>query len=285
MDRIVKRVQPGSIWQVGRHRLACIDSTNEKDIRQLFEGQTWDVLISSPPYLAQRTYGRPAFNWTQLLTGVTHAALAVASERFHMLINLGLVHRDNQVVEYWGEWLSNCKQLELPLCGWYVWDKLHGMPGRSYGRLAPAHEFIFHFYRKPWPPNKWVDKKPENITERLRTTFRQKDGSVRPASSPKASLARTKIADSVIRLNSEKTRGLHSLHPAAYPVALPTSLLKSFALQGQIVFDPFAGSGTTMLAADNLGLPCYCSEVKPDFCDIILARLESLKGVKCLQIA
>ena len=100
-----------------------------------------------------------------------------------------------------------------------------------------------------------------------------------------ASLSPTKIADSVIRLFPQKSRGIHSLHPAIFPVTLPAELIKSFACDGHIIFDPFAGSGSTMLASDKAGLICYSAEISPTYCDLILARMETVRGVVCTRIS
>lgn len=65
-------------------------------------------------------------------------------------------------------------------------------------------------------------------------------------------------------------------HPAAYPTGLPTFFLKAYSDEGDIVFDPFLGSGTTLVAAEQLGRRCFGMEISPGYCDVIVQRWERL---------
>jgi hypothetical protein len=65
-----------------------------------------------------------------------------------MLVNLGLVHREGSVVRYWDDWLTWMPRQGWRFFGWYVWDQGVTVPGDWAGRLAPRHEFLFHFNRE-----------------------------------------------------------------------------------------------------------------------------------------
>ena len=282
-ENLPARVAAGELWRLGPHRLLCADAADSTAISRLFAGVRWDVLLTSPPYAQQRSYGLPPFDWTALMTGVTRAALPHAAGRFHALVNLGLVHRQGKVQEYWRGWLVACRRLGLPLYGWYVWDKGHALPGFHHGRLGPAHEFIFHLARDPWPPLKWIGKKHTAVRNHKRGN-RQRNGSLRAWCSPQASAQPTKIPDSVIRLPREQARGLHTRHhPAVFPVALPRYLLRSFAPPGSVIYEPFAGSGSTLLAAHELGLTTLACEINPIYCNLILARFEQTTGIAAVR--
>lgn len=273
-----ERVKPGDVWQLDRHRLICGDAIDPNTLRHLFGHEQWDVLVTSPPYAQQRSYGIAKFDWASLMLGVTEAALSTAAPSFHALINLGLVHRQGRVNAYWLPWLNACEAIDLPLYAWYVWDKLCGLPGQHHGRLSPAHEFIFHLARQPRPPRKWLPKKHFRCKGGQGT--RSRNGRVRTWSNPAACLQPNKIPDSVIRLHSERRRGLHTRHhPAVFPIELPLFLLQTFGQPGSIVFEPFAGSGTTLLAAGQLGMQARAVEINPRYCDLILARFEQDTGL------
>jgi DNA modification methylase len=127
---------------------------------------------------------------------------------------------------------------------------------------------------------KFLDKKPENIQAKKKgsSTMRSKDGTLVAFSSPEASLQPTKIPDSVIRIN--RASGGHGInHPAIFPVELP-----SFALNAWLgsVYEPFCGSGTTLIAAEQLGRKCYGMEISPQYCDVIVKRWENLTGKKAV---
>ncbi len=77
-------------------------------------------------------------------------------------------------------------------------------------------------------------------------------------------------------------RGPECKHPAIFPVALP-----SFGMQcwpGN-VYEPFCGSGTTLIAAEQLGRKCYGMEISPQYCDVIVKRWETLTGRKAVRDA
>lgn len=73
---------------------------------------------------------------------------------------------------------------------------------------------------------------------------------------------------------------LRALHPCPKPVALFEHLLRSFTKKKDVVVDPFAGSGTVMIAAEGLGRRAFCVEMDPGYCDVIIQRWEQLTGKK-----
>ena len=91
------------------------------------------------------------------MQGVFAAAPVTADAQ--LLVNLGLVHRDGEWTPYWEGWLDWMRAQGWRRFGWYVWDQGPGLPGDWNGRLAPSHEFIFHFNRQPRKPNKTVESK------------------------------------------------------------------------------------------------------------------------------
>ena len=73
-------------------------------------------------------------------------------------------------------------------------------------------------------------------------------------------------------------------HPAEFPVELPARVIKMHSRPGDIILEPFCGSGTTMIAAEQLGRVCYGVELDPHYCDIIIARWEKLTGREAVKI-
>jgi len=69
-------------------------------------------------------------------------------------------------------------------------------------------------------------------------------------------------------------------HPTAKPVELVRKLIENGTRRGQIVLDPFAGSGSTLVASELSGRRCYSMEIDPRYCDVVLARFEALSGIK-----
>ena len=69
-------------------------------------------------------------------------------------------------------------------------------------------------------------------------------------------------------------------HAAAYPVKLPEFFIKAYSDEPDIIYDPFLGSGTTLIAAEQLDRKCYGMEISPAYCDVIVQRWENLTGRK-----
>ena len=256
----------------------CGDSTSIDAVEKLMAGQRADLCFTSPPYAQQRDYKKEISDWDGLMNGVF--AVLPVKDGAQILVNLGLVHEKGRVNAYWDAWLDYMDANGWPLFGWYVWDKGFGLPGNWNGRLAPAHEFIFHFSKGGnKPANKWVDKKPEYIKERSSgNQFRQKDGSTKPATSPKASMQPTKVADSVIRVTPQMARNINTSHPAMFPVALCEHIYKSYAKAGDWMFEPFSGSGTSIIACEGMGMNCAAMELAPEYTDIAVMRWQQFTG-------
>jgi DNA modification methylase len=85
-----------------------------------------------------------------------------------------------------------------------------------------------------------------------------------------------RIPDSVLRITRHKGRGIETEHPAVFPVALPEFLMRAYTDEGEVVFEPFSGSGTTVLAAQRTGRRVRAIELAPAYVDLAIARLRML---------
>jgi DNA modification methylase len=134
-----------------------------------------DLVVTSPPYAEQRQYGfrRGGFDWAR----VVPAALASVNlaPRGQMLVNLGLVHRDGEVVDYWAPLAPTLRSFGYRFFGWYVWDQGSGLPRCNHGRFASSSEFVFHFNRQPAPARKFVPCKQAGKIHRQNRTQRNHD--------------------------------------------------------------------------------------------------------------
>lgn len=271
--------KPGNLWMLGKHRLLCGDSTKPTDVAALMGKKRADMVFTSPPYAQQREYGKAmdqVQDWDALMQGVF--AILPIQTNAQILVNLGLVHRDNEVVPYWDNWIAWMREAGYRRFGWYVWDQGPGLPGNWNGRLAPSHEFVFHFNTKSIQPNKCIEKKPASVGMSTGSGLRSKNGKLGRKVSPAAGLQPTKIPDSVIRINRQGTE--HLGHPAGFPVALPKAFLVSYIKQKESVYDPFVGSGTTIIAAEATNRICYAMELEPAYVDIAVKRWETFTGNK-----
>ena len=274
--------RPGDLWQLGQHRLICGDAADPAVIAALLPGEQAQLLVTSPPYANQRSYTTGGIaDWEALLRGVFAAAMAVMAPAGQMLVNLGLVHRDGTVLRYWDDWLAWMPQQGWRFFGWYVWDQSVTVPGDWAGRLAPRHEFLFHFNRQARKPNKIVPCKFAGQDVHLREDgsssggLRGKEGD-RTAWNHVGKVTQDfRIPDSVVTVTRQRGAiGDGIDHPAVFPVALPEFVIEAYSDAGDIVFEPFAGSGTTLLAAERAGRNCRAVEIAPAYVDVAIKRFQ-----------
>lgn len=272
--KVVSRI--GDVWRVGGHRLICGDSTNHQVVLALMEGQEATLCFTSPPYASQREYTGDAMDWDELMKGVfSNLPLGDGAQ---LLVNLGLVHREGEVQPYWDEWIAWMQATGWKRFAWYVWDQGPGLPGDFAGRLAPSFEFIFHFNQASRKPNKIVPCKFAGQDVHLKadgtgTAMRGKDGSIISWSAQGQPTQEFKIPDSVIRVTRHKGQiGKDIDHPAVFPVALPEMVIQTYTDKGDVVFEPFCGSGTSLLAAERTGRLCRAVEISPQYVDVTIRR-------------
>lgn len=273
----------GDLWALGCHRLICDDATDAAAVHRLMCGAAAELCFTSPPYAQQRDYGAAAAqvrDWDKLMQGVFGSAPLAPSGQ--LLVNLGLVHRDGEWVPYWDGWIEWMRGQGWRRFGWYVWDKLAGLPGDWQGRLAPSHEWIFHLNRAALKPNKTKEKKPESIEFNSHGSgLRGKNGKMSGVSNRAASMQTHKIPDSVFRIVPHKARGgPNATHPAMFPVSLAEEGISAFSLPGQCVYEPFSGSGTTIIAAERTGRNCHAIEIDPLYVDVAVRRWQDFTGQK-----
>jgi DNA modification methylase len=285
------RVLVGKLCLKSKHRLCCGNSTDIVAVSNAMDGQCAQLLFTSPPYLNLRDYeGNLSQDWTGLMNDVFDTAGQILSDNAsgksaQVFVNLGLTHKDNEWLPYWDDWIQHMREIGWRRFGWYVWDKLTARPGDWNGRLAPAFEFIFHFNKEARKAKHTIEKKAENIRSGPRgiKQCRQKDGSLKPIYSPDASLNTHKIPDSVIRMHNSSIQHEWQDHPAMYPVSLPELFIETYTNADDIVYEPFCGSGTTIIAAHKQNRRCYAVEMEPKYCDVAIRRFAEWSGTEAVR--
>ena len=271
----------GDIWQLGRHRLMCGSSTDENDVAKLMNGNSAKILFTSPPYSDMREY-----NGGKDLS-VNNIARFIPTYRAYtdyQCVNLGLQRKDHEIVQYWDEYISNAKDCGYKLMAWNVWDKLMcGSIGQQSAFFPIRHEWIFVFGTEFYEINQTWEKKEENIKEAKQRYVRQTDGSMKASGTGDMSNKYKKM-ESVLPLYAE-LGAIRSLHPATFPVQLPSEYIQAMTDKDDIVIEPFCGSGTTLIACEQLDRVCYGMELDPKYCDVIIKRWETLTGEKAVLLS
>jgi DNA modification methylase len=264
--------RPGDLWLLGDHRLLCGDNTDRAAVAHVMAGERAALLFTSPPYGSQRSYTTGGIaDWDALMRGAfQHAGNALATDG-QILVNLGLTHRDNEWHPYWQGWIEWMRTIGWRRFGWYVWDQGPGLPGDWNGRLAPSFEFLFHFNRQARQANKIVPCKWAG-DPLLMSGLRRADGTMSGNSHEGRPIQDFRIPDNVVRITRHKERGIEVEHPAVFPVKLPAFAMETFSQPGDVVFEPFCGSGTTLLAGQRTGRRVRAIELAPAYVDLAIAR-------------
>ena len=105
--------------------------------------------------------------------------------------------------------------------------------------------------------------------------MRQKDGTINRWTHAGQPTQDLRIPDSVIRIMRHKgTIGRDIDHPAVFPVGLPAFILRAYTDEGDVVYEPFGGSGTTLLAAERTDRVCRAIEIAPEYVDVAVQRFQ-----------
>jgi DNA modification methylase/ParB-like chromosome segregation protein Spo0J len=266
----------GDLWHLGDHRLLCGDSTDAASVARVMSEDRAALLFTSPPYGNQRDYTTGGVSdWDALMQGVfAHLGAALRPDA-QVLVNLGLIHRESEWQPYWQSWLDWMRARGWRRFGLYAWDQGPGQPGDWNGRLAPAFELLFHFNREARQPNKIVPCKWAGDPLPM-TGLRRPDGTMSGCTHEGRPIQPFRVPDSVLRITRHKARGIETEHPAVFPVALPEFLMRAYTDEGEVVFEPFAGSGTTILAGQRTGRRVAAIELASAYVDLAIARWRML---------
>lgn len=271
-------IKTGDLFELGAHRLLCGDSTSGPAVARLMGSSRADLVFTSPPYGQQRDYGAAISDWQALMLGV-FANLPV-HDSTQVLVNLGLIHRDGEWLPYWDGWIAWMREQGWRRFGWYVWDQGPGLPGDWNGRFAPSHEFLFHFNRAAKRPAKTKETKWGGTVNHGKG-LRGKDGVVKAYTHAGDIVQPRKILDSVVRVMRHKARGIEVEHPAVFPVALACEVMSAFP---GATYEPFSGSGSSLIAAQQLDQACYAMELEPRYVQLAIDRWEAFTGSKARKV-
>ena len=304
--------RPGDVWLIGRHRLICGDCRDLGTVRKVLDGARATVCITSPPYATQREYDAtsgfkpvPPEEYAAWYADVAANVAAILAPDGSYLLNIkehaeggqrNLYVKDLVIahVRQWGWWFID------ELC-WRKTD--NGVPGGWGNRFKNAFELIFHFTA----PEAQIKFRPKRVGHASEDCFdyspnnpKSTSGSGLLGTGPRGAAAdggrnqsawqrsRSSLSQdsegryagiarpsNVIEVKSESAQGSHS---APFPRALVEFFLLAFSDEGDAVFDPFMGSGTTMAAAAGLDRVGYGCEISPAYCDVIVRRMMNLTG-------
>lgn len=256
------RSRPGRVYELGRHRLMCGDATDPAQVAVLLDGAEPLLIVTDPPYGVSLD---PA--WRDR-AGYNAARWPAEANADHYLRSQG--HRNTRVSNDdrsdWAEAYALAGESVRCLYVWHasrhaseveaglerigfdvsqqiVWDK---------GLFAISRQH-YHWQHEPcWYARRRGARVPFYGEKNQSTVWR--------APSPKMIMA--------------AERDAKWDHPTQKPLALFARPIGNHLRPGEVVYDPFAGSGTCLIAAEHHGAVCYAMELEPLFCDLIRARYQ-----------
>ena len=230
----------GDIWQLGRHRLMCGDSTDKETVELLMNGNKADMVFTDPPY------------------GYEYQSnMRTKSKKFDVLVN------DDKILDFMPRIKEQCNGFVFICTTWKVLDK--------------------------WLPlfNKYFDLSNMIIWDKggggigdLEHTFLT-DYEIVLCSHNSAKITGKRIGSV---WNIPKDNANDYVHATQKPIKLSATAIENTTNESDIILDVFGGSGSTLIACEQLNRTCYTMELDPKYCDVIIKRWETLTGEKAVLI-
>ena len=243
----------GDVWLLDKHRVMCGDSTSIDAVEQLMNGQKADMVFTSPPYNADTKAGQgDIFNGKK--------SVKLYSEGYSdKLPSCDYVHFAASVLEI-------CFAVTD---GFIFWNVSYNAKSRF--------EYIQQISgRLPYLVEQICWKKSSTIP--FKGSLMRDWEPIYVLSTNKQSLNTKNVTSNFWQVSN--TNAQQENHKACFPVELPEKGIALVNVNTGIIFEPFCGSGTTVIAAEKTERNCYGMELDPKYCDVIVKRWQEFTGKK-----
>lgn len=240
------RSEPGEIYRLGTHRLLCGDATDSEAVAQLMRGTAAGLLWTDPPYGVD-------------YVGKTRARLRIRND-------------DYDAIDVFGRALEAIVPHLAEAAPFYVCAP--GGPRGTGFRFALEQAGMRLHQTLVWVKNSPVLGRCDHQLQHEEILYGWAPGGVgRPGRGRQAG-SRWHGPNNVSSVFFVDRPSRSEVHPTMKPVALIAGQLSNSSLRGDTVLDPFAGSGSTLIACEQLGRRCFAIELDPVYCDVIRDRYE-----------
>lgn len=305
--------RPGDVWTLGQHRVICGDCRDPDVVADLLAGATINLAVTSPPYADRRIYDASSgflpiapdayVEWFAPVAANVAAHLADDGSWF-VNIKPGVTPDGDDTELY----VFDLVLAHVRSWGWhfateFCWERV-GVPKSVTRRFKNQFEPVYQFTRggrwkmRPDEVRHASDSVPVNVgtgggntawhgdqgnggafAGRKRKNGRRGGCETEHINWQPGELIAPGMAYPGNRLPS--FTGTHTAlgHTAAFPVGLPTFFTMAYTDPGDAVYDPFMGSGSTLIAAHETGRIAYGAEISPGYVDVIATRWQTLTGV------
>jgi DNA modification methylase len=248
--------KPGDLWIMGRHRLLCGDATKKEDVERLMDGKKADMVFTDPPYNIGYDY------WDYLDNKEAGEYKKWCEQWFRILVKHSPI-----ILITIGQWnMKMWFDIEKPLgiIAWIARNKTSG----SKISLFSVWEPILVYAKKI----KKFKRNKADVVEGL--LVRDEEEFVHDVNK---AIEYVKNNCDLVEINNKRQTDVE-LHKCPKQVRLLKELLLRYSSRHALILDVFGGSGTTLIAAEQLSRTCFMMEIDPVYCDVIVQRYINLKG-------
>jgi hypothetical protein len=221
-------IKPGDLFELGRHRLLCGDSTKAENVARVSAGETFAAMTTDPPYGIGYEYASHDDSDNVANAELVRAVFTLAPA----------------VAKVWTPGKMNlARELALyPTAKILCWHKKFAAAGNGLGGAST------------WEPVLVMD------------------------------VADGHLPNDYLEFMTDREPGLRDKHPCPKPVALWVHLLESLTALRSGVYEPFSGSGTSIIAAEQTDRRCAALEIEPKYCQVAIDRWEAFTGQKAVKV-
>lgn len=291
----IPKTKPGEVYQLGKHFLTCGDSTDPETLRRIMRGAEADLLLTDPPYNVDYTEkeimlakSKPNVRIKEgHNVGIKNDIMGESAYREFIANAFKAADRFMRKGAVFYIWHSDMMRKTFLAAsedaGWQIrqnliWNKNYFVMGRQ--DYQWKHEPCLYGW-KDGAPHFFIDSRAQTtVMEDKKPNFK---------AMKKAELLQLleniyaeKVSTSVI---DEDRPNRSALHPTMKPVKLLARLICNSTKTGEKVLDPFGGSGSTIIACEQLNRQCFMSELDAKYCDVIIERYERFTGQKAVKIS
>ena len=259
------------------------------EILQTIEKESIDLIVTSPPYADSRTntYGgiKPD-EYNEWFLPITQELLRILKPTGTFILNIKEKVVNGERHTYVIELILNMRKQGWLWTEEFIWHKKNCYPGKWPNRFRDAWERLLQFNKNKFfkmyqeevmiPIGDWAEKRLSNLsqTDKIRDTSKVGSGFGKNVSNwvGKDMVYPT----NVLHLATECGNKNHS---ATFPYALPEWFIKLFTRPGDVVLDPFMGSGTAIFAALNMGRKAIGIDINPEYYNLVLGKIQNQQQV------
>jgi len=256
--RVKWGVETGQLWPTGEHRIVCGDCTDKAVVERVMGGEVAAITFTSPPYnagVSAKLSGNTSIddnlykdeyndNQTQsdYLALLEHFTDLALSNSQYVFVNIQLL-AGNKIafVDYLTRFRDNLADIA-------IWDKTNAAPAAAKRVMDSRFEFVLIFSQKA---NRAIGTRE----------FRG-------------------MVHNVYTGNPQRKNEYACSHAATFPVDFPEHFIKTFTNDDELIFEPFTGTGTTIIACERLGRKCRAVEISPAYVAVAIQRWVDVTGGK-----